>query len=172
MNPFSTEMPRLHVVAGGIPELDQYVSRLRYEAGSRLAIRLARGANMQSMECFYNEVAAAFQFPLYFGKNWAALDECLADLEWMPSEGYVLLFSEAPLILRSSGEGDADAFIKLLARISDEWAEGVSFGVDRGPRPFNVLLHASVAEADPLAERTTALTGSSVPVLTLPHVAK
>lgn len=41
-------------------------------------------------KCCKNELAAfhhlktVFQFPSYFGSNWAATDECLCDLEWLP----------------------------------------------------------------------------------------
>jgi RNAse (barnase) inhibitor barstar len=116
---------------------------------------------MQNMEGFYNEVAAALQFPLYFGKNWAALDECLADLDWLSSGGYVLVFSDASLILRSSAEGDADAFFKLLSRISDEWAEGAT-GSDGGPRPFHVMLQVEVADADQFLLRLESVAGGRI----------
>src|ERR1700756_4380721 len=78
MNPYSTEKPCFHVLAGATADVDQYVARLRFEAGQRIAIRVLRGAKMESMEGFYDELAAVLQFPLYFGRNWAAMDECLA----------------------------------------------------------------------------------------------
>ena len=80
MNPYSTDKPCFHVLAGEIKDVDQYVAKLRFEGGARIAVRVLRGRNMRSTEGFYNELAAALQFPLYFGKNWDALDECLADL--------------------------------------------------------------------------------------------
>ncbi|MBN1425603.1 barstar family protein, partial [Candidatus Fermentibacteria bacterium] len=35
--------------------------------------------------------AAALHFPSYFGRNWDALYDCLADLSWRPACGYALL---------------------------------------------------------------------------------
>jgi hypothetical protein len=42
-----------------------------------------RGKRCKTEDFFFNEVSAAFQFPYYFGENWAAMDECLCDLEWL-----------------------------------------------------------------------------------------
>lgn len=35
------------------------------------------------------ELAAALQFPLYFGKNWNALRACLQDLAWLKAQAYL-----------------------------------------------------------------------------------
>lgn len=40
-------------------------------------------------------VSAAMQFPDYFGNNWDALDECLGDMDWLPSDGYLLVLRDA-----------------------------------------------------------------------------
>ena len=42
-----------------------------------------RGKRCKTENEFFNEVSASFQFPYYFGENWAAMDECLCDLEWL-----------------------------------------------------------------------------------------
>lgn len=51
-------------------------------------------------------VATAMKFPDYFGNNWDAFDECLADLEWLSGGGYCLVirdssevWSQSPCVL-------------------------------------------------------------------------
>jgi RNAse (barnase) inhibitor barstar len=171
MNPYSTDKPLFHVLAGASADVDQYVAKLRFEAGPRVAIRVLRGAKMESMAGFYDELAAALQFPLYFGRNWAALDECLADLEWLPSDAYLLVFADAPSVLKSAGEGDAEAFFKLLSRIGSEWAEGSSLGVgfERKPTPFHVVLNVGVAEVDHFLHSVEVATGGPVSKIAAPE---
>lgn len=130
MNLFSISKPRFHVLAGTSSEADQYLAKLRFEGGAKIVVRLLRGKNMEGMEGFYNELAAALQLPLYFGKNWDALDECLADLEWLPSDAYLLFFADAPSVLKAASEKDRDIFFQLLFRICNEWAERTSLGAD------------------------------------------
>jgi RNAse (barnase) inhibitor barstar len=164
MNPYSTDKPRFHVLVGNTEDVDQYVAKLRFEAGARIAIRVLRGENMKSADGVYNELAAALQFPLYFGRNWDALDECLADLEWLPSDAYLLVFADAPLVLESAGDRDAETFLKLLFRACNDWAEGSSLGggLERKPRAFHVVFHAGAAEADRFLHRVEAATGCPV----------
>ncbi len=57
-------------------------------------------------KALFTEIADAFHFPDYFGHNWDALDECLADLDWIPSDNYVLFvdnalepWSEVPILM-------------------------------------------------------------------------
>ena len=168
MNPYSTDDAAFHLLAGGTQEVDQYVAKARYEAGQRLTVIVLRGSKMQSMDGFYDELAAALQFPLYFGRNWNALDECLVDLEWLPSEAYLLVLADASAVLKTAGAGDAEAFWKLLARSSKEWSEGASLGggLIRKPTPFHVVLQASDPEAGILSKTVEAATGYKVSRLT------
>ena len=48
-----------------------------------------------SEEDLFDLLAVSLKFPDYFGNNWDALDECLVDMEWMPSSGYLLVVSGA-----------------------------------------------------------------------------
>src|SRR4051812_44457733 len=68
------------------------------EAG--LTVRALRGEKMRSTASLMDEFAAALQFPHYFGANWAALGECLADMDWLlPPAGIVPLFRNAEQVL-------------------------------------------------------------------------
>lgn len=168
MNPYLTDDPAFCLLAGGTQEVDQYVAKVRYEAGKRLTVIVLRGSKMQSMDGFYDELAAALQFPLYFGRNWNALDECLVDLEWLPADAYLLVLADASSVLKTAGEGDAEAFWKLLARSSKEWSEGASLGggLIRKPTPFHVVLQASDLEGGMLSKTVESAIGCKVSRLT------
>jgi RNAse (barnase) inhibitor barstar len=130
-----------------------------------------RGQNMETIKAFYDELAAVLQFPLYFGRNWDALDECLADLEWLPAEGYVLIFADSPSILKSADAKDIEGFLSLLSRSSNDWAEGSSLGggLTRKPTPFHVVFQAGAAEADQFIHRVEAAIAGPVSKITLPE---
>ncbi|HWH93962.1 MAG TPA: barstar family protein [Baekduia sp.] len=127
------------------------------EAG--LTVRTVRGAKMRSTAALMDEVASALQFPHYFGENWAALDECLADMEWLlPSTGIVLLVRDAELVLVDEGGEALEAFVAALRNASDEYGEPVELGEawDRPAVPFHVVLQASGDASSEAAARWTA----------------
>jgi len=84
-----------------------------------LALFRIDAAHVRDKEGFLDEIAKTLHFPDYFGRNWDALNDCLTDLDWLPTKhGYVLLFenmedfganhqqefSEAAEVLRSVSE--------------------------------------------------------------------
>jgi hypothetical protein len=69
-------------------------------------------------------IARALAFPGWFGRNWDALEDCLADLSWREASGHVLVF-EAP------GDVPADDLGILL----DVLRSSAEFWKTRG-RPF------------------------------------
>jgi barstar (barnase inhibitor) len=60
--------------------------------GSALSLVRIR---FQEKEKLLQNIAAALDFPDWFGGNWDALEDCLGDLSWSKAAGHVLLFSEA-----------------------------------------------------------------------------
>jgi hypothetical protein len=147
------EKSRLYLIVGSVPSLDQYVTKLRFESGPDVSVKILRGTKMQEWTGLYDEISAALQFPLYFGGNMAALDECLLDLGWLPSKGYSFIISEASSVLCRAGKGDSDAFFKLLVRIGDSWADGTAYGAESRPIPFNVMLHSITTESNDALSR-------------------
>jgi hypothetical protein len=51
-----------------------------HDCGAGYEARFCRGSKMQTLDALFDEFSAAWQFPYYFGYNWAAFDECLSDL--------------------------------------------------------------------------------------------
>ena len=76
-------------------------SGVRYDAPTDYRVRELRGAKMRTVAELFDEFAAAFQFPYYFGANKDAFDECLRDLDDFVGEapGYVVVVRTAADLL-------------------------------------------------------------------------
>jgi hypothetical protein len=133
----SLEPPYLYLSIANPKEFADYAYKLNYEKGSELAVRVVRGSKMRRLNDLYDEFAAALQFPNYFGENWDAFDECMADLEWLPTTGYVLLISNTTDVLSEEPEKQFATFISVLSGICEEWARATA------PKPFHVLLQCT-----------------------------
>ncbi|HLS87583.1 MAG TPA: barstar family protein [Burkholderiales bacterium] len=63
-----------------------------------------------------DRLAAALGFPAWFGRNWDAAEDCLADLSWRPSAPVqVLLFEDA------QPSAEIDMLCDVLAAAADFW---------------------------------------------------
>jgi hypothetical protein len=79
------------------------------EAG--LTVRTIRGRKMGTVDDLFDEVAAALQFPDYFGENWPAFDECFADMDWLPMDvGIVVVILEAEDVLADPADVELGPF--------------------------------------------------------------
>ncbi len=116
-------------------------------AAPQLAVRLWRGSKMQTEADLFDEIAAACQFPYYFGANWNALDECLADLEWLPGEGYLFCITDSQRLLGKAPGQMLTSFVGLLEKLAGEWSKPRIGGVPRPARPFHVLWQYPEKEA-------------------------
>lgn len=72
-------------------------------------------------------LAGAFGFPPGLGRNWDALADALADLSWLPAEGYVLGLASAGALR----DGDPEGFATLVAVL-----EGAALAWRDAGRPF------------------------------------
>lgn len=71
------------------------------------------GRTIKSRQEFLNVISTVMEFP-YFGNNWDALLDCLRDLSWFSTNGYILLFGDFQCFAKS----DQKAFSLALARDS------------------------------------------------------
>jgi Barstar (barnase inhibitor) len=51
-----------------------------------------RGTKSTDESRFFDEVAAALQFPYYFGENWIAVWDCITHLHWLKGSSFLLIF--------------------------------------------------------------------------------
>ncbi|MFD3429459.1 barstar family protein [Nocardia fluminea] len=74
---------------------------IRYDAPADYRVRELRGTKMRTVAELFDEFAAAFQFPYYFGANKDAFDECLRDLDDFVGDapGYVAVIRTADDLL-------------------------------------------------------------------------
>lgn len=89
-------------------------------------------------------VAAAFQFPDWFGGNWDALEDCLTDLSWNKAGGYVALFEHAAGLAKHAPHELATA-VEIFESVAEYW--------DEQDKPFWTLfagISAPVAGIKPL----------------------
>ncbi|WP_327143873.1 barstar family protein [Nocardia sp. NBC_01327] len=86
--------------------------------------RELRGRKMRTVAEVFDEFAAAFQFPYYFGQNKDAFDECLRDLDEFvgPAQGYVVVVRNAALLLTEQPE-ERRWFAEAMTDSAGHWAE-------------------------------------------------
>jgi len=119
-------------------------------------VRVVRGAKCRSVADLFDEVAAALQFPYYFGENWAAFDECMADMDWLPlGQGIVVVLLDAAQVLADEPAAELEVLVRAIIHASETYARPVDQGEwwDRPAVPFHVVLHAPVGDATAITRR-------------------
>lgn len=105
--------------------------------GSKLAVAMIR---FGEKDVLLSSVAAALNFPSWFGRNWDALEDCLGDLSWSDAAGHVLIVEDA-----KSGD-ELGIFIDVLRSSAEHWAA-------RGRPFFGVFVDPAGALPLPLLYR-------------------
>lgn len=108
-------------------------------------LKVIKGTKCQTTDGLLRECARALNFPDYFGHNWDALEECLADLEWLPAKGYILLITDAAQVLPDDEE-EYETFLEVLRDAGEAWESGQAGMGTRRATPFHVLF--AVSERD------------------------
>jgi hypothetical protein len=120
---------------------------LQRAAKDRLAVRFLRGERMRTYEGIHAEFAAALQFPYYFGHNWPALNECLSELEWIPADGYQLMFMDSDSIDADENGVEFGAFVRALRNAIAAFSKPVSGqgSLDRPAKYLRCAFHCGGA---------------------------
>lgn len=89
------------------------------------------------------EFAIKMKFPDYFGNNFNALFDCLSDLDWLPNNGYLLVFENSDELLSYETEDVLDSFLDILKETVQIWENEVKEGQewDRDAVPFKILFN-------------------------------
>ena len=85
------------------------------------AIRIDLGG-CQDKAGFLERSAAALGFPAWFGDNWDAFYDCLADLSWRPGNGWVLILENVH-DLRLAAPDVLDTALAIMGDAAVAWDE-------------------------------------------------
>jgi RNAse (barnase) inhibitor barstar len=105
---------------------------------------------------FFKEISISLKLPDYFGKNWDALDECLADMEWLQEQGWVLFFLNSEQLLCEEKKDDFDTLIDVLHTVGKDWStsrDGDGLPHTKIPKPFHFIFHTTASYANDLIEK-------------------
>lgn len=114
--------PFIHLAIGAKEDFYNEIWKWRFYNDPNLLMRIVRGKKSLATQNFFDEFSAAFQFPSYFGENWAAFDECINDLDWFCANKYLIFISDANEVLKY----DLASFNFLIDILKDtivEWTE-------------------------------------------------
>lgn len=106
-------------------------------------VRVIDGNKCKNPLELFSEFARVLNFPNYFGKNWAALDECITELDWEPAKGYVLLISDADQLLAEGSQQDYANFVGIMKKAGEEWSIPQVGEWPRSETPFHVFFIVS-----------------------------
>jgi Barstar (barnase inhibitor) len=131
----STDPPHVHLA---VVKPGEDVAVLLAAPPSFVA-RAIDGRRCRTKAALLDALAHAFALPAATGRNWDAIEEALADLEWLPARGYILIVSDADVLL----EGAADeyrTFVAMLEDVGREWARPRAGEWPRPAAPFHTCL--------------------------------
>ena len=76
------------------------------------AVRIVEvSSNVTSKRILFAAFATSLNFPVYFGENWDAFEECLRDLSWLPAGPVVVKHQDLPLV---GDVRDAKIYLAIL----------------------------------------------------------
>lgn len=112
-------------------------------------VRTIDGRRCRTKTALLDALASAFALSSSTGRNWDALEEALADLEWLPARGYVLIVTHADALLADAPD-DYRTFLGVLEDVGREWARPRRGQWSRPATPFHAWL---IVAADREASR-------------------
>jgi RNAse (barnase) inhibitor barstar len=142
--------PWLHVLLAAESDVCDELWALQRLSEKRTVCRVIRGHKATTKPAFFDECAAAWQFPYYFGENWDAFEECLTDLQWLPAEAYVFCVTRAVHLLEKEPSDQQQRLLLVLQGIAKEWGQATP---SRPAAVFHVLLHCTAEERPSLDQR-------------------
>jgi hypothetical protein len=139
------EEPWFHLAVGSAVELSNAVRAV--ERTGKTAARVIRGKHATTEAAFFNECAAALQFPLYFGENWDAFRDCMLDLAWLEARGCALVIADALHLLEKAKPEALSHFVQVVTETAQHWNKPAK------PKPFHDVFHAVPAEESAVKSR-------------------
>jgi RNAse (barnase) inhibitor barstar len=118
----------------------EHLEKLTSERG--LAFFRLEGQEIRDKDQFLKQASLALRFPEYFGNNWDAFADCLTDMSWHETDGFVILYDHFDSLAAHSPRDFEMAL--------DIFKESTEFWHNRGKALF-VLLYGKSRHVGTLA---------------------
>jgi len=129
--------PWLHALIASSTDAAEAIRRLERTRG--VVARVVRGVKSLTKGALFDEMSAALQFPPYWGENWDALRDCLADPVWFDERPLVICFIDGTQVLDASGADQRRDLLTVLRNVAQLRNDP---GKGQSPRPFHVVWQA------------------------------
>lgn len=137
------QKPYVHIIINNEIIKNTYFSKFMENDDETLVVRTIEGKKCTALDDMFKEFATKLSFPDYFGYNWAAFDECINDLRWLPSKAYILMIYDSDSI-EASCFTDFRTLIKIMMHSINEWTQGRNFdNFPTPPTPFHIYFFHS-----------------------------
>jgi hypothetical protein len=145
--------PWTHVLTATPSDACDALWGLEAAATNRMVVRMVRGRKSTTREAFFDESAAALQFPYYFGENWDAYFDCIRDLSWLRADALVVCISDANRLLEAAPSDQLERFVAVMNDTATSWNKP-----EKGhpAKPFHLVLQVAPGEEAALTERVQA----------------
>ena len=169
---FNPDGPALSVLAA-TPFAVANLTMAWTDAQPQWDILRVRGNKSRDKPTFFDEMAAALQFPYYFGQNWSAVWDCITELSWLRGASFLIVFDLAQHLLSESDE-DFRFLVRTLADARGSWrAVTTDFGEgDQRPIAFHSVFACEPDAVDALTQRMTAAGAVFVRLVPEPGIAQ
>ena len=145
--------PYFHIMFADRNEFNNFFFRIESELDTDIVLKQIDGNKCTTADNLFSEFSKVFEFPDYFGNNWAAFDECLNDLDWLEGKAYLLFINDSDKITKTSDDNFKN-LMKLLERTVAEWTEGRNYdNFPSPPTPFHIVLHCSEEKSEEFKKR-------------------
>lgn len=104
-----------------LPQMDKEAVIAAAKANGFAAFRIDL-SHVQDKAQMLDAIARAMKFPKWFGHNFDALADCLADMAWKPAEGYLVLLEHCDGI-HGRAEADFVTLLQTFEQAAAEWRE-------------------------------------------------
>jgi hypothetical protein len=137
--------PVVQVLVAGDDDVTDWLHAQEQSRSPRIFARAIRGSKSATEEAFFNELAAAWQLPHYFGENWDAVTDSVGDPFGRPADArtYVLVVRHADNLLDREPPARLKTFSKVMLQAADRLATPMA---PDAPVSLRVLLQVSKNE--------------------------
>lgn len=79
------------------------------------------GGNISNKQGFLEYISKVMEFPNYFQLNWDSFEECMLEMEWHPSQRYILLY-EDPESFMNNDSSQWNVALDILDSVVKYWS--------------------------------------------------